>query len=198
VTRIEEERKMLQMSGAEPENGLPVWRLNQILLILQIRIESIMNDPDRRSRVPISWSILHMHTTTQLAKLLAIKRGCDVELSAMIAAFHDVYSFHTGKWEDHGKKARPYVLEIVAEYNEVWGNHLGIITEEEVKQIIKAIRAHSDKEKISRDKYTELLKDVDCFDSYLHGFEPKGFHLERVSKVFAELGFSKEECDFVL
>jgi hypothetical protein len=186
------------MSGAEPENGLPVWRLNQILLILQIRMESILNDPDRKSRVPFSWSVLHMHTTTQLAKLLAIKRGCDVELAAIIAAFHDVYSYHTGRWKDHGKKARPYVLEIVAEYNEVWGNQLGIITEEEVKQIIKAIRGHSDKEKKSRDYYTELLKDVDCLDSYLHGFEPTGFHLDRVSKVFAELGFSKEDSDLVL
>ena len=136
------------MSGAEPENGLPVWRLNQILLILQIRMESIMNDHDRKSGVPISWSVLHMHTTTQLAKLLAIKRGCDVELAAMVAAFHDVYSYHTGKWEDHWKKADPYVREIVTEYNEVWGEQLGVITEAEVKQIIKAIKGHSDKEMV--------------------------------------------------
>lgn len=189
---------MLQMSGAEPENGLPVWRLNQILLILQIRMESIMNDPDRKSGVPISWSVLHMHTTTQLAKLLAIKRGCDVELAAMVAAFHDVYSYHTGKWEDHWKKADPYVREIVTEYNEVWGEQLGVITEAEVKQIIKAIKGHSDKEEVVKDPYTELMKDVDCLDSYLHGFEPRNSSLERVSKVFSELGFSKNDSDYVL
>ncbi|MHA2024303.1 MAG: HD domain-containing protein [Candidatus Thorarchaeota archaeon] len=189
---------MLQMSGGEPENGLPVWRLNQILLILRIRMESIMNDPDRKSVVPFSWSVLHMHTTTQLAKLLAIKRGCDVELAAMIAAFHDVYSFHTGKWEDHGKKAGPYVKEIITEYNDVWGEHLGVITKAEVKKIIKAIRGHSEKEKVVKDKYAELLKDIDCLDSYLHGFEPKDSALERVSKVFSELGFSKEENKLVL
>ena len=188
---------MLQMSGGEPEAGLPVWRLNQILLILHIRLESIVNDKERESGIPISWSVLHMHTTTQLAKLLAIKRGCDVELAAMIAAFHDVYSLHTGKWEDHGKKAEPYIREIVTEYNEVWGNQLGIVTEEEIKQIIKAIRGHSDKEKVVKDQYAELLKDVDSLDSYLHGFEPTGQRLERTSKVFSELGFSKEESDFV-
>jgi uncharacterized protein len=186
------------MSGGEPENGLPVWRLNQILLIIQIRMESIMNDKERETSVPISWSVLHMHTTTQLAKLLAIKRGCNVELAAMIAAFHDVYSLHSGKWEDHWKKAQPYVKEIVVEYNEVWGNQLGLITDAEVKQIIKAIESHSDKERIVKDQYAELLKDVDSLDSYLHGFEPKDSRLERVSKVFLELGFSKEENDFVL
>jgi 5'-deoxynucleotidase YfbR-like HD superfamily hydrolase len=186
------------MSGAQPENGLPVWRLNQLLLILQVRMESIMYDKERESGVPLSWSVLHMHTTTQLAKLLAIKRECDVELAAMIAAFHDVYSYHTGKWEDHGKLAKPYITEIVNEYNEVWGEQLGIISEKEVKQIVKAIEGHSDKEKVVKDQYAELLKDVDCLDSYLHGFEPTGFHLERVSKVFAEIGFSKEDSRFVL
>ncbi|MFW9767798.1 MAG: HD domain-containing protein [Candidatus Thorarchaeota archaeon] len=189
---------MLQMSNGEPEAGLPVWRLNQILLILQVRLESIMYDKNRESKIPISWSVLHMHTTTQLAKLLAIKRGFDVELAAMIAAFHDVYSYHTGKWENHGKLAKPYIHEIVNEYNEVWGDQLGIITEEEVKHIVKAIKDHSNKEKVVKDRYTELLKDVDCFDSYLHGFEPTGFHLERVSRVFEELGFSQEESSFVL
>ncbi|MFX1605786.1 MAG: HD domain-containing protein [Promethearchaeota archaeon] len=189
---------MLQISGGKPEAGLPVWRLNQILLILQLRLESIMNDKERESGVPFSWSVLHMHTTTQLAKLIAIKRGCDIELAAMIAAFHDVYSLHTGKWEDHGKRAEPYVKEIVAEYNEVWGDQLGIITESEVKHIIKAIRDHTDKEKIAKNQYAELLKDVDCLDAYLHGFEPKDSRLDRVSKVFSELGFSKEENEFVL
>ncbi|MFW9809307.1 MAG: HD domain-containing protein [Candidatus Thorarchaeota archaeon] len=189
---------MLQMSGGEPEAGLPVWRLNQILLILQIRMETIMYDKERESRIPISWSVLHMHTTTQLAKLLAIKRGCDIELAAMIAAFHDVYSYHSGKWEDHGKLAKSYIHEIVNEYNEVWGDQLGVITKEEVKQIVKAIEGHSEKEKVFKDQYAELLKDVDCLDSYLHGFEPTGHHLERVSRVFAELGFSKEESSFVL
>jgi len=186
------------MSGGEPEDGLPVWRLNQILLILQLRLESIMNDPDRESGIPVSWSVLHMYSTTQLAKLVAIKRGCDVELAAMIAAFHDVYSYHTGKWEDHGKLAKSYIIEIVSEYNDVWGNQLGLITGDEVKQIVKAIKDHSDKERVAKDRYAELLKDVDCLDSYLHGFEPTGSHLERVSRVFAELGFSKDENNFVL
>ncbi len=186
------------MSGDKTEDGLPVWRLNQILLLIQIRLESIMNDKERETSVPISWSILHMHTTTQLAKLLAIKRGYNVELAAMIAAFHDVYSLHTGKWEDHWIKAQPYVKEIVAEYNEVWGNQLGMITDAEVKQIIKAIEGHSDKEIIVKDQYAELLKDVDSLDSYLHGFETKDSRLARVSKVFLELGFSKKDSDFVL
>ncbi|MFX1484450.1 MAG: HD domain-containing protein [Promethearchaeota archaeon] len=189
---------MLHMSGGKPGDGLPVWRLNQILLILQIRVETITNDKNRESGIPVSWSVMHMHTTTQLAKLLAMKRGCDVEIAAMTAAFHDVYSLHTGKWEDHGKLAKPYIDEIINEYNEVWGDQLGSITEEEVKQIIGAIRDHSEKEKIVKDQYAELLKDVDCIDSYLHGFEPKGAHLERVSKVFTELGFSKDDSDFVL
>ena len=189
---------MLQISGGEPEAGLPVWRLNQILLILQLRVESIMHDKERDSTIPLSWSVMHMYTTTQLAKLLAIKRGCDVELAALVCAFHDVYSLHTGKWEDHWANAEPYVREIVSEYNDVWGEQLGKISEGEVKQIIKAIKGHSDKAKVTNDQYAELLKDVDSLDSYLHGFEPKAARLERVSKVFSELGFSKETSELVL
>ena len=160
---------MLRWVGGEPENGLPVWRLNQVLTIIQDRIQKLSEEG---RWAPIVWSTMHMYTTSQLGKLFALKRGLDPEFAGLVCAFHDIYTLHTGKWEDHAEQADSYVREISTEYNERWGHKLGVISNEEIERLINAIRGHSDKIEITDDPYAELLKDVDTVDAYFHGLEP--------------------------
>ncbi|MHA1309079.1 MAG: hypothetical protein ACTSO7_17990, partial [Candidatus Heimdallarchaeota archaeon] len=51
--------------------GLPVWRLNRVLAIIQQRIQKLSED---NRELPITWSVMHMYSTMQLAKLVALKR----------------------------------------------------------------------------------------------------------------------------
>ena len=171
----------------KPEDGLPVWRLN---LVQEIITDWYQEIPNKKRDVPLVWSIMHMYTTTQLAKILALKRNLNPELAGLVCTFHDVYTLHTGEHRDHGVKAEPYVKEIIQKYNERWGSELGNITDDETAWIIDSIAVHSSKLAISDDPYTELLKDVDSLDAYLYGMEPleSNGRLDRVNSTLKELG----------
>ena len=176
---------MLRWIGGEPEGGLPVWRLNQVLTIIQERIQKLS---DEGRWAPIVWSSMHMYSTTQIGKLVALKRGLNPEFAGLVCAFHDIFTLHTGEYENHDVKAAEYVREIVDEYNERWGKKLSIISEEETERIIRAIRGHSDKMTVTNDSYGELLKDVDSLDAHLHGLEPteESGRKERMNRVLSE------------
>lgn len=175
----------------KPEAGLPVWRLNMIQEILFWRYHKLS---DEKREIPLVWSIMHMHTSTQLAKILAIKKNLDPELAGLVCVFHDVYTLLTGEYRDHGVKAEHYVREIVDEYNKRWGIKSGIISEEEVSVIVDAVAVHSDKQKSSDNPYTELLRDIDSLDAYLNGMEPgeNTGRKQRVRSVTRELGLRVE------
>jgi len=154
---------------AKGKFGLPVWRLNRVLAIIQKRIQQLS---EVNRELPITWSVMHMYSTMQIAKLVALKRGLNPELAALTCAFHDIYSLLDGKTEDHGAKAEPYIREIVSEYNSEHRVSLSEITDDEQEQIIIAVKNHSDKNSTDDTPYGKLLKDVDSIDSYLHGMTP--------------------------
>jgi uncharacterized protein len=180
------------LSKGKPEAGLPVWRLNRVLAILQTRIETLSKEGNRET--PIVWSTAHMYTTTQLAKIVAIQRSLNPELAGLVCAFHDVHTLHTGKYQDHGLKALGYIQEIVREYNDKWSDQLGDISEAEVEIIYQAIRGHSDKNVVTELPYEELLKDVDSLDAFLHGFEPqeKSAREERTIRLLDEFNIDDQ------
>jgi uncharacterized protein len=171
----------------KPEGGLPVWRLNMIHEILFERFHTLSKE---NREVPLVWSIMHMHTTTQLAKILAIKRNLDPELAGLVSVFHDVYTLLTGRYKDHGVKAEEYIREIVGVYNKECRQVTGTISEENVSVIVEAVADHSDKQNVSENPYTELLRDADSLDAYLNGMKPwEGTGREqRVRAVIKELG----------
>jgi len=167
--------------------GLSVWRLNRILAILQNRIQQLKEEG---RELPIVWSSMHMYTTMQLAKILALKRGLDPELARLVGAFHDIYSILTGETENHAINAKVFIEEIIQEYNTYWRGNLPEITENEKNRIISTVENHSNKIDISNDSLTELLRDADSLDSYLHGFTPgrKTGRIPRVNRVLENLG----------
>jgi len=172
--------------NGKPEAGLPVWRLNMIHEIIQERCQRLS---DKNRDIPLVWSIMHMYTTMQLAKIYAIKRNLNPELAGLVCVFHDIHSLHTGEHENHGERAAPYIKEIIQQYNMRWGSEIGVISEDEVETIVQAIRVHSDKTSVSDEPYTELLKDIDSLDAYLNGMEPweKSSRLQRVKSALKEL-----------
>ncbi len=163
-----------------------MWRLNRILSIIHERAKKL-TVTDRE--IPIVWSEMHMYTTMQLAKLVAMQRGLNPELAGLVCAFHDIYTLLTGAHKDHGLLAKQYIVEIITEYNENTRDELSPITDDEQQCIIESVKVHSDKQTVEENAYAELLKDVDSLDSYLAGFTPgrRSGRMPRINSLFTSL-----------
>jgi uncharacterized protein len=164
---------------------LSVRRLNRILTML---LSDMKDLTDEGRDFPIRWNIMHMYSSSQLAKLLAIHRGMEPELAGIAAALHDLGVVMTKKHRGHAEAAPPYVYDFLGKYNRELGTKLTKVTEEEMEAVVKAVVQHSEKELNSNDPFVELLKDVDSLDGYLHGVKAEGARLERCKKVMKELG----------
>ena len=162
-----------------------VKRLNRILTML---LSDWKDLTDEGRDFPVRWNIMHMYSSSQIAKILAIRRGLDPELAGIAAALHDMGVVMTKKHQGHAQAGRKYIDDFAERYNANAGMKLPRITEEERDQVVRAIVHHSEKEIDSTDPFVELLKDADSFDRYLHGVKTEGAHLERCKKVIEELG----------
>lgn len=153
-------------------------------------LENMKEMDDDGRDLPIRWNIMHMYTSSQLAKLIALRRGMDMELAAIAAALHDIAVIVAKKKEKHAENAEPFVREQIRIYNE---NEVNVfkglrITKEEEDLLVKAIVLHSDKETESEDELVELLKDSDSVDRYLHGVKTDEAYARRCRRVFDEFG----------
>lgn len=164
---------------------LDVKRVNRLLSML---FDDLRMLSDEERDLPIRWSVMHMYSSSQLAKIIALRRGLDMELASIAAALHDIAVIITKKTENHAENSESYVKEMVDKYNNKCRKNLPMITEEEEIVLIDAIKKHSDKETYSEDAFVELLKDVDAIDRYLHGIKSEDAYLERCSRVLKELG----------
>jgi uncharacterized protein len=164
---------------------LNVRRLNRIMSMLFNEMKGL---DDEQRDLPIRWNVCHMYSSSQLAKILALKRGVDLEIAALTAALHDIAVVITKKTEGHAEKAEKYVEEAIEKFNNSNDESFPKITPEETELIVAAIIKHSDKEEYSDDVFIELLKDVDSLDRYLHGVRTEGAYLERSKRVLKEFG----------
>jgi uncharacterized protein len=167
------------------ERKLPVKRLNRMLTMLLFDMKDLS---DEGRDLPIRWNIMHMYSSSQLAKLLAMHREIEPELAGIAAALHDIGVVMTKKHEGHAEAAVKYIEDFIEKFNDEWGTKLSKVTQEEKEEIIKAIVQHSEKKIYSDDPFVELLKDVDSLDGYLHGIKTEGTRLERCKNVMRELG----------
>lgn len=169
----------------EKQERLQVKRLNRILGMLLHEMKDLT---DEGRDFPIRWNIMHMYSSSQLAKLLALHRGIEPELAGIAAALHDIGVVMTRKHEGHAEAAEKYVYEFIEKYNLESRAKLPPVNKEEMEKVVKAIVEHSDKEANSHDLFVELLKDVDSLDGYLHGVNAEGARLERCKIAMKELG----------
>ena len=162
-----------------------VKRLNKILEMLFNEMNILIKEG---GELPVLWYVMHLYSSLQVAKILAMKRGLDVEIAAISAALHDIAVIVTNQTNDHAKNGEKYVRKIIEDYNESITNDRLKITESELEIIVNSIIKHSEIEIFSEDSYVELLKDVDSYDKYLHGIETNGYFHIRSKKVMDELG----------
>jgi uncharacterized protein len=170
---------------------LDVRRVNRITSML---LEEMRTLTDEARDLPIRWNIMHMYSSSQLAKVLVLRRGMGeqvAELAAIAAALHDIAVVATKKHDRHAEVAGEYVRDAIAKYNNGPWTHLPKVTKEEEDMLVKAIVRHSEKDVYTSDPLTELLKDVDSLDRYLHGAKTEGAYLERCNRVMAELGIKR-------
>lgn len=164
---------------------MPVKRLNRILSMLLSYMKEL--DDDGRD-FPIRWNIMHMYTSSQLAKIIALKRGLDPELAGIAAALHDIGVVVSKKHAGHAEAGELSAYEFLRLYNNKWRKNLPEITQEEIDTIIEAVVSHDDKEHDSGNPIVELLKDVDSLDRYLHGIATKNNYLKRCEALLTEFG----------
>lgn len=137
--------------------------MNRALKIQMIYLEEIDKYADVEDRdKPLSWEKIHMASCGRIGYMLAMKRGIDPELGAIACAVHDIGRVISGKQKDHG----PCGYEPAKEFLE----KTGLVTDEEIEEIAVAVRDHSKKGETGA-PLSEIVKDADCLDFHMHGFE---------------------------
>lgn len=148
------------------------------------------NVPDSERENSVVWELKHSASCVQVARILAIKRGLNLELCEVIASLHDLNAVETGKYELHAAESARLARQMLLDSGDFSGKEIAVIC--------SAIASHSDKGVFSADAYAELIKDADCFDCYLYlrglggiyAEKPKAvrvFYLKRISNVLKEL-----------
>ena len=179
---------MERVETDQREDRFPVRRLNRMLTMLLSEMKDLS---DEGRELPMRWHLMHMYSSSQLAVVLALRRGLNPELAGIAAALHDLGLVMTKIDEGHAEPAEKHVRDFFGRYHARTRGRLPEITEDEKKQMIKAIARHGQKEIYSDDALVELLKDVDSLDGFLHGGKAEGARLERVLRVMKELGIEK-------
>lgn len=162
--------------------------------LAELLLNSKIPDSERDSSV--IWELKHSSGCCQIARILAQKRGLDMEIAETAALLHDIYVIVEGKYSDHAAKGAPLAEKLL--------NEVGGFSPEQSKTIVEAIAQHSQKEVYSDNPYIELVKDVDVFDCSLYRGSEDYYQLhkpaqivaeyrKRVEKVRQELGLPEED-----
>jgi uncharacterized protein len=157
--------------------------------VFELNLQSKILDEQREdSKI---FEFIHLAGTLQIGKLLADKRGLDVDLASSCIILHDIYAIINGKYKDHARLGAQIAEKILKE--------IGGFSSEEIGLIKKAVYHHSEKEIHSDNPYIELVKDADVFECSLYK-NAEGFYslhkpvsifkayVERIKLVRKELG----------
>jgi uncharacterized protein len=141
-------------------------------------VQLILNMNDNESESSIIWELKHSAGCCQIGRILALKRGLDIELAEIISILHDIYAIINGKYKDHAKKGAIIAQKMLEESNE--------FSDKEIEIIVKAIEKHSQKEIYSDDPYVELAKDVDVLDCSLYENSENYYIIHKPNKIYQE------------
>ncbi|MGE4273302.1 MAG: HD domain-containing protein [Desulfitobacterium sp.] len=139
-----------------------------------------MLEQEKKDRdYPFAWERVHATSCAQVGRLLAQKRGVDLELAALACSLHDIGRWYTGLQKDHALHGE----EPVRRFLEIYP-----VAETDKEEIIRAVIHHSEKDKVGL-ALEEIVKDADILDCYFHGDEvTKPYHVARLKKAMEELG----------
>ncbi|MBM3283133.1 HD domain-containing protein [Candidatus Gottesmanbacteria bacterium] len=160
-------------------------------------VELLLNSkiPDGKRESSVVFELKHSSECIQIARILAQKRGLNLDLADAIAALHDIYVIVKGIYQNHGELGAPIAKKILKE--------IGGFSALEIRTITEAIAHHSKKDIHTDDPYIELIKDADVFacsfyknsqEEYRRIKSPELFeaYAGRVKKVRRELGLPAE------
>lgn len=137
--------------------------------------------PDRSH--PTDWERIHMASCAAVGYDLALRRGVDPEMAAIICACHDYGRIVTGRQENHAENGFLPVQDFL--------RGTGLFTEEEIATIAGAVRNHSKKEEVGT-PFEEIVKDADVFDCHRYGDElPRPAQKRRLAGYLREMGYEK-------
>jgi uncharacterized protein len=160
-----------------------LWVVNRLL---ESRV------PDGRRESSVQWELKHSSGVIQIARLIAQKRGVDLELAEIAAALHDIHVIMEGGYGAHAERGAAIARKHLEE--------TGQFDKAEIRKITTAIKNHSDKHEYSKDGLVELIKDADCLDCSLYGdgiYEDKPpeqlkHYYRRIVRVRDELGLPRK------
>lgn len=161
-----------------------------------IEMITTSNIPDEERDDSKLFEFMHAGGCMAIGRLLAEKRGLDVDLASVASILHDISVIKTGSYKDHAKRGSPIAEEILKE--------IGEFSQEEIEIITQAVLHHSEKEIYSDQPYTELVKDADVLEPSLYknaeGYyrlhKPPGIfaeYVKRIKNTRAELGLKPED-----
>lgn len=163
---------------------LEIKRANRLMLMLYAEWKTHTNEG---RPLKIEWNIMHMFSSSQVAKIYAIKYGLNPELCAMIAVLHDIAVVEGKFRENHDGLAVEYVKGAIQRFNDGGRYKLDPIKPEETEIILSAVTVHGAKDFYSDNPYAEMLKNVDSIDAYLHGVKTEGARDERVKQFLEDI-----------
>ena len=135
-------------------------------------------------------SYVHSYGVSHCCALLAVKRGLNLELAAIIGLLHDLYTCKTGISALHSHNGAE-MLRVAFKYELA-----GIFTDGEQTVIKSAVFHHSDKDHV-HGRYDELLKDADILQ-HLPFDEPyKRINGLRLAAVMRELSLTAPDIDIL-
>ncbi len=131
-------------------------------------------DKNTVREIPLSLEIHHACNASMLAGMLASKYGVDETQAEIAGLIHDIGRIVTGENQNHAKTGKGEVRIFLKPF----------LSEEDIEAISNAVGNHSDKMTEGDDPLSELIKDVDVFNSFQHGFKNlKEDYMKRLRKV---------------
>jgi uncharacterized protein len=131
---------------------------------------------------------LHLYGVAQTCALLALKRGLDPQICAVMGMLHDIATYRSGDPTNHAPRSAVEAKAILSE--------TGGFSQEEIDQICQAISTHSAKDQIDG-ALAELLKDADVLQHHLYNpalpKNPDPHRWQRFQKIMAELAIGIQE-----
>lgn len=161
---------------------IPKQRYESVRILVQEMIVSIVSEQQKQE------AAFQLYGVSSFASMLALKRGLDQELAAVIGLLHNYYFYKTGIKEFPGPNSADTVRPLLRD--------MGIFNKEEMNLILKAIFHQEDRSKV-QGPYDEIVKDAYLLQLY---FDRRDNILmlqdaKRLRSVFRELSISENVLD---
>jgi uncharacterized protein len=148
--------------------------MNRLELIRAEVDEILLSQPNVKERRD---GYVHLYGVAQNCTLLALKRGLDVELCAIIGMLHDIFTYKYQYVKNHAVLGMDEAEQILVK--------LDVFSKKEIKLLITAIGNHSDK-KNKHDKYSEMIKDADVLHNSFYSNTLEIKHHKRLKKILSK------------